>query len=251
MIALLWSWVSVHPYLVLAPLVLLEGPLATILAGTLAAAGAASWPAVWAVVVAADLAADCAYFLLGRAGRRPWPARLLRRLGLDEVRRERLTRALSAHLPRVVVGAKIADVAAVPTLLTAGLAGVPLRRFLPWAAGATAVKSTLLLVLGGLFGARIAPLLTPTTSLLVLAGVVATYLFARALARSRTRRKARHEPPDVPRPAAPHPTAPRPDRSRHLRSARQRRLVLHAAPGVRPERQGARGPRRRPLHRPA
>lgn len=251
MIALLWSWVSVHPYLVLAPLVLVEGPLATIAAGALAAAGAASWAAVWAVVVAADLAADCAYFLLGRAGRRPWPARLLRRLGLDEERHQRLSKALSAHLPRTIIGAKIADVAAVPTLLTAGLSEVPLRRFLPWTAGATAVKSTVLLVLGGLFGARIAPLLTPTTSLLVLAGVIATYLLVRALARSHTRRKVSHEPLDAPPPAAPRPAAAGPDRSRHLRPARQRRGVLHPAPGVRPGRSGARGARRRPLYRPA
>ncbi len=45
-----------HPYLLLFPLVLLEGPIATVAAGLLVATGIMSWPVAYAVAVPADLA---------------------------------------------------------------------------------------------------------------------------------------------------------------------------------------------------
>lgn len=183
MIATLWSFLTVHPYLALAPLVLVEGPLATILAGGLVAAGALVWPGALALVVGADLAADCVYYLLGREGRRPWALRILRRLGLDEAREERLSRALATRLPAVLAGAKIADIAAVPTMLAAGFSGVGLRRFLTWNGAITMVKSSLLLTLGALFAAQVVPLVTPVTAVALLAAVVGSALLARTIVR--------------------------------------------------------------------
>lgn len=183
MIATLWSFLMDHPYLALVPLVLVEGPLATVLAGGLVAAGALVWPAALALVIGSDLAADCVYYLLGREGRRPWARRVLRRLGLDETRQQRLSRALAARLPQVLLGAKVADVAAVPTMLAAGFSGVALRRFLTWNGVITIVKSSLLLTLGVLFAAQVVPLVTPATAVALLAAVVGSALLARTLAR--------------------------------------------------------------------
>lgn len=183
MLATLWSFLMVHPYLALVPLVLLEGPLATILAGSLVAAGALAWPAALVLVVAADLTADCVYFLLGRAGRRSWALRALRHLGLDEHRQQSLGAALASHLPMVLTGAKIADAAAVPTMLAAGFSGVRIHRFLAWDGAITAVKSVVLLAAGALFAAQVVPLVTPATSVALLAAVVGSALLARTLVR--------------------------------------------------------------------
>src|SRR5918997_533893 len=87
----LWTALADHPYALLGPLVLAEGPAATVLAGSLVGAGlAAFWP-ILLIVVVADVTADSVLYLLGRFGNGPRMTRLLRRLGLTDRRRLRLT----------------------------------------------------------------------------------------------------------------------------------------------------------------
>jgi membrane protein DedA with SNARE-associated domain len=162
----LWTAVVDHPYALLGPLVLAEGPAATVLAGSLVGAGlAAFWP-ILLIVVAADVTADSVLYLLGRFGTRPGMARLLRRLGLTDTRRLRLTTAVTRNLPRVVAGAKAVDIAAVPAFLAAGLARVPYRRFVSWIAAASAIRAAVLLGAGVLFGRSAADLLdSPATAI--------------------------------------------------------------------------------------
>lgn len=162
----LWTAVVHHPYGLLGPLVLAEGPAATVLAGSLVGAGlAAFWP-ILLIVVAADVTADSLLYLLGRFGTRRPMARLLRRLGLTDARRSRLTAAVTRNLPRVVAGAKAVDIAAVPAFLAAGLARVPYRRFVSWIAAASAVRAVVLLGVGMAFGRQAADLLdSPGTAI--------------------------------------------------------------------------------------
>jgi membrane protein DedA with SNARE-associated domain len=164
----LWTAVIEHPYALLGPLVLAEGPAATVLAGSLVGAGlAAFWP-IMLIVVGADVLADSALYTLGRLGNRPLVARLLRRLGLTDERRIRLTAAVTRNLPKVVIGAKTVDIAAVPAYLAAGLAGIPYRRFGSWNAAASAVRAGVLLGVGILFGRSAADLLDSPGTAMVL-----------------------------------------------------------------------------------
>ncbi|MFB6392902.1 DedA family protein [Polymorphospora lycopeni] len=186
----LWTGVTDHPYLLLGPLVLIEGPAATVVAGALVGAGMARFWPIWLIVVVADVLADSSLYLLGRFGNHRRVAPLLGRLGLPPHRRQRLTTAVRRALPRVVLGAKVVDVAAVPAFLAAGLARAPYRRFLAWVAGASTVRAALLIGAGVLFGQEVAHLLTsPGTGLAVAAGlalaVVATHLITRRLAGTR------------------------------------------------------------------
>jgi membrane protein DedA with SNARE-associated domain len=171
-----WTAVTDHPYALLGPLVLVEGPAATVLGGSLVGAGLALFWPILAIVIGADVLADSALYLLGRLGNRPRPARLLRRLGLREHRRARLTAALHGNLPRTVASAKLVDIAAVPAFLAAGLARIPYRRFVGWVAATSAVRAVVLLGLGVLFGRQAAGLLhTPGAALglAVLLGLLA------------------------------------------------------------------------------
>lgn len=172
---MLWTAVVDHPYALLGPLVLAEGPAATVLAGSLVGAGlAAFWP-VLLIVVAADVTADSALYLLGRFGNRPGVARLLRRLGLTEDRRCRLVAAVTRNLPRVVAGAKAVDIAAVPAFLAAGLARIPYRRFVSWIAAASTVRASVLLGVGVLFGRKAADLLdSPGTAIALTVALAVT-----------------------------------------------------------------------------
>ena len=184
--------VTDHPYTLLGLLVLIEGPVATVLAGSLVGAGlAAFWPTLLVVVVA-DVAADSALYLLGRAGARPPVARLLRRLGLTTARRRRLTEAVNDNLPRVVASAKAVDLAAMPAFVAAGLAGVPYRRFLSWVAAASTVRATVLLAVGAAFGRSAAGLLdSPVTVLALTLALAVTVGVAHLLVRRRTGRRFR------------------------------------------------------------
>ncbi len=76
------------------------------------------------------------------------------------------------------MGAKIADIAAIPALVAAGLAKVHFGRFLAWDSVATLPKTAFLMILGFFFGAQIGPYLDPgsTAILAVAAGILAIYL---------------------------------------------------------------------------
>jgi membrane protein DedA with SNARE-associated domain len=168
----LWNAVVDHPYTLLGPLVLAEGPAATVLAGSLVGAGlAAFWP-ILLIVVVADVTADSVLYLLGRFGTRPRIARLLRRLGMTEKRRVRLTGAVQDNLPKVVAGAKAIDLAAIPAYVAAGLARIPYRRFVAWVSAASVIRAGVLIGLGVIFGRQAAELLkSPGTAIALTAGL--------------------------------------------------------------------------------
>lgn len=176
--------VLAHPYLGLGVAVLLEGPTATILAGTLVASGAVAWWPVLVLAVLADCLADSFWFAVGRAGT-PVPgslrARVLARFGLTGNRWESLQRRSRDRLPWLVGGAKLADVAAVPTFAALGAAGVPYRRFIGWISATTSVKSAALLALGWALAQGLLPAgTTPGRALLL--GVAVSVALALVLA---------------------------------------------------------------------
>ena len=170
----LWQWVQAAPHLILFPLVLVEGPLATVLAGSLVAAGSIALPSAALIALVADLTADTGFFLLGRLGREGRGRRFLHRLGLTDERATALEARLGSNLPGVLAAAKVVDVAAVPALLAAGLSGIPYSRFMFWNVLLTAPKVAVLLGLGALFGGQAARHLDAgTVAVLALAGVAA------------------------------------------------------------------------------
>ncbi|GES26982.1 hypothetical protein Aple_098810 [Acrocarpospora pleiomorpha] len=181
---MLWTAMSDHPYALLGPLVLVEGPAATVLAGSLVGTGMATFWPILLIVVAADVAGDSVMYVLGRFGTRPRVARILRRLGLTVQRQDRLTAAVTRSLPRVVAGAKAVDITAVPAFLAAGLARVPYRRFVSWIVPASAVRAAVLLGIGVLFGREAADLLnSPATAIALTLALAVTVGLANLLVR--------------------------------------------------------------------
>jgi len=221
----LWAAVVDHPYTLLGPLVMAEGPAATVLAGSLVGAGiAAFWP-ILLIVVLADVAADSALYLLGRFGHRPRAGWLLRRLGLTDRRRTRLTAAVHDHLPKVVVWAKAVDLAAIPAYLAAGLARVPYRRFVGWVALCSLLRAAVLLGVGVLFGRQATGLLSsPATAIPLTIGLALAVGLLQFLLKRRFRRPLKG------------PQNAHPDRRGHVRPGRQRRELLRTTPGASAER---------------
>lgn len=180
MFELLRAMLIAYPLAVLSLAMVVEGPVATVAAGALVGAGVLGWWPVWVVAVAADVLADSCLYALGRSGTRPRIAALLTQLGLGSARRDELSERVTAHLPAVVVGAKIVDVGAVPAFLAAGLSGVSFGRFLSWVTAATVVRAGVLVGLGALLGTALTDELVHRPWIVFLAGATVLAVVAAA-----------------------------------------------------------------------
>ncbi len=118
-------------YLLLAILVALEGPIATLLG---AAAASAGLMRIWAVFVAAaagNLTADTLWYLLGYYGKVDTALRLGRWAGLKRKHLDRLTVAMQKHALRILFFAKLTAGFMIPSLIATGLARIPWKRWFP------------------------------------------------------------------------------------------------------------------------
>jgi len=118
-------------YLLLAILVALEGPIATLLG---AAAASAGLMRIWAVFVAAaagNLTADMLWYLLGYYGKVDTALRLGRWAGLKRKHLDRLTVAMQKHALRILFFAKLTAGFMIPSLIATGLARIPWKRWFP------------------------------------------------------------------------------------------------------------------------
>ncbi len=118
-------------YLVLALLVAIEGPVATLLGAAIASAGLMR---PWLVFIAAatgNLTADSLWYSLGYAGKLEWVLRFGRKLGLQPEFLERLEKGMHKNAPQILFVAKLTVSFMIPSLIAAGLMKVPWRRWFP------------------------------------------------------------------------------------------------------------------------
>jgi membrane protein DedA with SNARE-associated domain len=118
-------------YILLAILVAVEGPIATLLG---AAAASAGLMRSWAVFVAAatgNLTADTLWYLLGYYGKIDTALRLGRWAGLKRSHLDRLTSAMQKHALKILFFAKLTAGFMIPSLIATGLARIPWKRWFP------------------------------------------------------------------------------------------------------------------------
>ena len=118
-------------YLVLAALVAIEGPLATLLGAAAASAGLMKPGLVFIAAAAGNLSADSLWYLLGYAGKLEWVFRFGRRLGLRPEILERLEQGMNEHAAKILFLAKLTVSFMIPSLIAAGLVKVRWRRWFP------------------------------------------------------------------------------------------------------------------------
>lgn len=139
-------------YAWLFPVVFVEGPIATVIAGFLSAHRYLNPFISYAVVLAADLAADMFYYVIGAAGNGRWAEKIRALLGLNEERLMVLTNYFEKYSFKAFAAGKILHGPGVAVLIAAGMARVPLRRYLGYNAVITFPKSLALLLIGYFFG---------------------------------------------------------------------------------------------------
>lgn len=122
-------------YLVLALLIVVQGPLMTLLGAAAAATGLLQLHLVFLAGAIGNLTADSLWYLVGRAGKPHWLLRLTRpeKRPLVAQRIEALSAGMQANATRLVLIAKLSVGFVVPTLIAVGLARIPWKRWFPMA----------------------------------------------------------------------------------------------------------------------
>jgi membrane protein DedA with SNARE-associated domain len=118
-------------YILLAILVAVEGPIATLLA---AAASSVGLMKPWWVLLAAavgNLTADSLWYTLGYLGKVNWLLHFGKKLGIQGDILERLERGMRDHAARILFVAKLTLSMMIPALIAAGLVKAPWRRWFP------------------------------------------------------------------------------------------------------------------------
>lgn len=118
-------------YVLLAVLVAVEGPIATLLGAAAASAGLMRPIPVFFAATAGNLTADTLWYGLGYAGKMEWVSGLSERMGIDKRHFERMEKNLQEHAVKVIFLAKLTVSFVIPTLVAAGLVKAPWRKWFP------------------------------------------------------------------------------------------------------------------------
>ena len=140
----LGSWT----YLLLALLVAVEGPIATLLGAAAASAGLMRPWFVFIAAAAGNLTADSLWYTLGYAGKIDWLLRIGRRLGLKREVLERMEQGMHEHAVKVLFVAKLTMSFMIPSLIAAGLIKIPWRRWFPAVFGGEVIWTGSLVLIG-------------------------------------------------------------------------------------------------------
>lgn len=146
------SLLLLYKYLILFPLMVLEGPIVTVIAGFLISLGTMSWTAAYIIIVIGDLVGDLMFYYIGKIGRLKWVRRWGKYIGLTEYRVERVEKFFKEHPGKTLLFGKFSHVVGAPVIIAAGMAKMPILHFLWWNFLGTLPKSLILLLLGFYFG---------------------------------------------------------------------------------------------------
>ncbi len=141
-----------YRYILLFPIMVVEGPIITIIAGFLVSLGSLDFPITYAVAVTADLAGDTLYYLVGRFGANRVVDRWGKYLAVSWEQIDKLKRHFERHVGRTLLMGKLTHGAGGLILLAAGVAEVPYLLFFWFNLLGTLPKSLVLLLVGYYFG---------------------------------------------------------------------------------------------------
>jgi membrane protein DedA with SNARE-associated domain len=143
-----WGYYS---YLILAVLVAVEGPIATLLGAAAASLGLMHPGFVFLAASAGNLTSDTLWYYLGYLGKIEWVKRFGKRLGVSEQKLAILEKMLCDHAPIILFVSKLTVSPMIPALIATGLIKYPWRRWFPFVfAGEMIWTGSLLLI--GFFG---------------------------------------------------------------------------------------------------
>lgn len=145
------QWLLNFKYLILFPLIVVEGPVTVITAGVISSLGFLNFFLVYIIAVFGDLVGDSLYYVAGRFGRR-WLDRWGRFIGMSKERLEKMETHFQDHGGKTLIAGKLSHAVGAIVLVSAGIAKIPFRKFIIFNFWATLPKTLILLLIGYYFG---------------------------------------------------------------------------------------------------
>ena len=118
-------------YVLLAALVAFEGPVATLLGASAASAGLLRPQFVFLAAAIGNLSADLLWYSIGYRGKIEWLFGIGNRLGVRRDLLDKMKESITENAVKVLFLAKLTVSLVIPSLITAGLLRLPLRRWFP------------------------------------------------------------------------------------------------------------------------
>ncbi|MCX6048616.1 MAG: DedA family protein, partial [Chloroflexi bacterium] len=143
-----WPELGIWSYVLLAVLVATEGPITTLIG---AAAAAAGYLDIWYVLLAAatgNVLGDTLWYTVGYISKIQTIYRYGNWLGLRNHHVERIELEMQSHAAKLIILSKISYGLIVPTLVAAGLARVPWRKWFPAVLAAEMIWTITLVAIG-------------------------------------------------------------------------------------------------------
>ena len=169
-----------YRYWALFPLACFEGPLVALIVGFLASLGYFDLLPAYIIMLFGDIIPDSFYYYLGRFGKR---TSLIKRygikIGIRDEHAEHIARLWRDHPLRTMWTGKLAYGLAIPFLISAGLVGMPFKRFIAFAIPVTLFQYGILMILGYYFGNSLGVIARSFTGIGIAIGVllVATIIY--------------------------------------------------------------------------
>ena len=135
-------------YIILAILVGVEGPFATLAGGALVGSGRMLLHVVVLTTIVANLTADLLWYSLGYAGKAEWLIPYARWFGIRPQHISHLQASMYHHAHHILPFTKFGAGLAIPALIATGMARTPWQRWLPTLAVAEVLRSSLLVMIG-------------------------------------------------------------------------------------------------------
>jgi membrane protein DedA with SNARE-associated domain len=139
-------------YILIAVLVAVEGPITTLAGAVAASTGYLNPVLVFASAAIGNLTADTLWYSLGYLGKIEWLVRYGTLFGIKESSLTRLQQDVYAHIHKILFVAKLTLGLVVPTLIAAGLARVPFKRWFGVLFAAECLWTGALVLIGYYFG---------------------------------------------------------------------------------------------------
>lgn len=144
-----------YSYLVLFPLVVIEGPVVTIITGFLVSLGFMDFIPAYMTIVAGDLAGDVLYYSAGRWWLNGTYKGVLKFLNINFKLVHKLEVAIKKNKGPFLFFGKLSHAIGGPILFAAGSAGISMKEFLEFNFFATLPKSLILIGVGYYFGSTV------------------------------------------------------------------------------------------------
>lgn len=151
----IFNLIYTYSYAILFPLVVIEGPVITVIAGFLASTGFLDPIPAYATILVANMTGDIIYYAAGRWWFKGSIKKLTDFFKISPERIERIQDKLKRHSGKVLFFGKLSHVFGGLILVASGMAEIPVKKYLFFCFLAEAPKSLILLGVGYFFGSTI------------------------------------------------------------------------------------------------